>query len=1375
MEQTSVTRALSDVRGYGYSRPHESAKLNDFLFRLGASIMTGNLFLAASLLPLGQSLVNVNAAETASKPVDGQPGPSQAALQPASPAIAPNYGKLPLSFEANQGQTDPQVKFLSKGNGYTLFLTDKAAVLSLTKTDQPKTDTLDQNQLSPCTSHSLDKNRFVIPTQAQRSGGTCIDNKSGCPIQAGGCIVGLSGKAQKRASSTTKTDIVRMELTGANQWTKVEGTEQLPGTANYFIGNDPARWHTNVPTYAKVSYKNVYPGIDLTYYGNQRQLEYDFIVKPGANPKVIRLHFHRAQKLKLNSAGDLTISGKNGEVVFHKPTVYQIQGGHREPVDGRFALLSGNVIQFAVGPFDPTRELVVDPELVYSTYLGSGDYVRGSAIAVDASGSAYVAGYVSDNAGGSGKIPVTAGVFQGQINSPYGSAFVTKFTPDGSGLVYSTYLGGSGNGQGDRAYGIAVDTQGNAYLTGQANSSNFPTTAGAFQTAASSTYNGAFVTKLNPTGTALVYSTYLSGSASNLANGIAVDALGDAYVTGQTNSLDFPVTANAFQTTNISTDHALTAFVTEFNPGGSGLIYSTYLGGSAQDEGAAIAVDSDGNAYVTGLTLGDFPVINAFQPTGSAQTAFVTKLNPTGTALIYSTYLGGSSFQSGTGIAVDATGSAYVTGTTSSTNFPVTAGAFQQISKDASGNAFITKFSPTGSSLIYSTYLGGDGDDSAYGIAVDSSGDAFVTGLASSTDFPVTGNAFQKTLKASLYNCFLTEINPNGTALLYSTYLGGNYQDFGLGVAVDLAGNAYMTGYASSTNFPVTSKAYQTSNQGHATFAARFALGSPLLSSMTSLYASANPAAVGVNVTFNAFVQPLSGAGTPAGTVAFSVDGGGGTTVTLDGTGHAVFSAGSFTAGSHTISAAYTGSSTYAASSTSLTENIENLVATPTFSPAAGTYASAHSISILDSTNGSAIYYTTDGTTPTTSSSEYVSPITVLSNLTIEAIAAASGYANSAVASASYIIGPLAPLQFIPATPCRIADTRNPAGPFGGPEPAAGSTTTFNIPQSVCNIPSNAVAYSLNVTVVPNGSLNYLTMWPAGQPQPNVSTLNSDGRVKANAAIVPAGANGAVSVFVSDPTNVILDIDGYFVPAGTASALAFYPVTPCRIADTRQADGPLGGPQLASATSRAFPIQSSACGLPPTAQAYSLNITAIPQRTLNYLTSWPTGQAQPYVSTLNSSTGAVTANAAIVPAGTTGEVSIFVSDDADVILDVNGYFAPLTTGGLSLYTTNPCRVIDTRPDAFIRLAVVNLEGSPCAPPSTALAYVLNATVVPTSPLNYLTLWPDGAAQPYVSTLNADDAAVTSNMAIVPTTNGSIDAYAAGTTNLILDLSSYFAP
>jgi hypothetical protein len=369
------------------------------------------------------------------------------------------------------------------------------------------------------------------------------------------------------------------------------------------------------------------------------------------------------------------------------------------------------------------------------------------------------------------------------------------------------------------------------------------------------------------------------------------------------------------------------------------------------------------------------------------------------------------------------------------------------------------------------------------------------------------------------------------------------------------------------------------------------------------------------------------------------------------------------------------------------------------------------------------------------------------------------------------------PLQFVPVTPCRIADTRNVAGPFGGPELSAGATRTFAIPQSACNIPSTAVAYSLNVTAVPDAALGYLSIWPSGQSQPVVSTLNSDGRVKANAAIVPAGTDGGVNVYVTDASHVILDIDGYFAPKGTASALAFYPITPCRVADTRNAAGPLGGPTIGGGTSRSFPVQTSNCNLPASALAYSLNVTSIPHEPLHYLTMWPSGQAQPLVSTLNAYKGTVTANAAIVPAGTSGAVSVYVSDTSDVVLDVNGYFAAPEDGSLALYTAPPCRLLDTRSTsgAFSGALIVPVEVSACGTMPAAKAYIMNATVVPPSPLNYLTLWPHGENQPLVSTLNAADGSVTSNMAIVPTDDGEIEAYSTSSTQLLLDLSAYFAP
>ncbi len=371
-------------------------------------------------------------------------------------------------------------------------------------------------------------------------------------------------------------------------------------------------------------------------------------------------------------------------------------------------------------------------------------------------------------------------------------------------------------------------------------------------------------------------------------------------------------------------------------------------------------------------------------------------------------------------------------------------------------------------------------------------------------------------------------------------------------------------------------------------------------------------------------------------------------------------------------------------------------------------------------------------------------------------------------------------LQFVPVPPCRVVDTRGPNGPFGGPYLPGNTSRAFAIPNGPCpGIPSNAAAYSLNVTAVPHSVLYYLTTWPTGLTQPNISTLNSyDGRVKANAAVVPAGDAQSVSVFVTNDADLVLDIDGYFIPPNN-NTLAFFPLTPCRVADTRNPNGPLGGPYLLNKTMRDFPIlQATGCNIPSTAQAYSLNFTVVPHAPLGYLTVWPKGQQMPVVSTLNAPTGTITANAAVVPSGTGGDIEVYpYGADTDLFIDINGYFAP-PPGGLSLYTFAPCRVLDTRQTTgpFSGPLTVNVFGSSCQAPSTAQAYVMNATVIPVGgPVYYLTLWPDGQTQPVVSTLNAYDGALTSNLAIVPNMDGSIDAYSAGLTQLLLDISSYFAP
>lgn len=878
------------------------------------------------------------------------------APQPGS--VLSSYGKLPLAFEANHGQTDKRVRFLARGSGYGVFLTGQEAVLAL---------------------HA---------------------SASGKPAPS----IGGPGP------SPTKTDALRMQLLGARAAAEPHGAEPLAGTVSYFRGNDPSRWQSGVPTFAKVEFAAVYPGIDLVYYGNQRQLEYDFVVAPGANPDAIRLHFAGASKLELAATGDLTVQAENGFVVFHEPAVYQEKDGRRLPIEGRFKVLAHNSVGFALGAYDHDRRLVIDPTLVYSTYLGGSTEDEALGIAVDASGNTYITGSTS-----SADFPTTAGSYQtAQKTAGHTEAFVTKLNPSGTALIYSTYIGGSVDD--DQANAIAVNAAGHAYITGYANSSDFPTTAGAFQATRPGVGSDAFISEFNSTGTALVYSTYLGGSfGGELGSGIALDSTGNAYVVGTTPETDFPVTPGAFSTT---LPGFRSGFVTKLNPAGSALVYSTFLGGTGFDSAQAIALDAAGNAYVGGATgSNDFPVTpGAFQqtrltPTNS--TGFITKLNPAGSALVYSTYLGGSIEEQVKAIAVDAAGTAYAAGYTASTDFPVTAGAFQGASKPGAG--FVTHLNAAGSALDYSTFLGpvsSQVSDGPHGIQVNSNGEAYVTG-ATLPGFPVTPGAFQATA-STFGSAYVTRLNANGTALIYSTCLGGastgSFATSGDAIAIDAAGHAFVAGDTQAKDFPVSSGAFQATNKTVTSFArtgfvtAFDTNPAAAVGTTTTLSSSANPATTGQKVIFDATVDAASGSTTPTGNVVFSVDATDVATVALDA-GAASYNTTTLTAGTHTIKAAYQGDSAFSSSSASLTQTINSpQAATPTFSPAGGTYTSAQNVTISTSTASATIYYTTDGSTPTASSTKYVSAIAVPATETIKAIATASGYTNSAVASAAYTI-----------------------------------------------------------------------------------------------------------------------------------------------------------------------------------------------------------------------------------------------------------------------------------------------------------------------------------------------------------------------------------
>jgi len=709
------------------------------------------------------------------------------------PDVRNSYGKLPLSFEANQGQTDAQVKFIARGAGYTLFLTPAEAVFSLQQSRAANGVSSSQNAL-----------------------------ESGGPDLADAVL----NPAPKPLPQNNA--VLRVQLVNADHNATVTGMDELPGRTNYFRGNDPSKWTTNVATFAKVKYRDVLKGIDLVYYGNQGQLEYDFVVSAGADAGLINLKFSGARNLHVDKqTGDLVLRAGKEEVRFHKPVAYQNDApDSKRLVAADYALDSNNRVGFALGQYDHGKPLVIDPTLSYSTYLGGGSNDYGTAITVDSTGSAYVTGYTSST-----NFPVTAGAFQttcgGGCSGSTADAFVSKLDPTGSFLVFSSYLGGSANDYGN---GIALDASDNIFIVGQTFSTDFPTTAGAFQTKCSpdSCASGdVFVTELSSAGSNLTYSTYLGGTGKNQGNAIVLDTFGNAYITGYTQSLTFPTTKGAFQTTCKCGQSV--AFVTKLNTRGTGLVYSTYLGGTNGDVGYGIALDSSDNAYLTGYTQSfNFPTtVGAFQTSlGANRAAWITKLNTTGTALVYSTYLGGTTSVTtpceacGTAIAVDSSGDAYVCGLTAESNFPITPGAFQTVFASSSNghDAFLTELNPAGSALIFSTYLGGTGDDGATGIGLDPSGAIWLRGNTKSTDFPITPGAFQAK-NAGSFDAFVAELSSTGSALLYSTYLGGSGTEYGGATSVLALDSqnppgVYVTGYTDSTNFPVVAGSLQTSNAG---------------------------------------------------------------------------------------------------------------------------------------------------------------------------------------------------------------------------------------------------------------------------------------------------------------------------------------------------------------------------------------------------------------------------------------------------------------------------------------------------------------------------------------------------------------------------------
>ena len=645
-----------------------------------------------------------------------------------------DYQRLPLSFELNSGQTDPAVKAYTRGSGYGLFLTATESVLALPR-----------------------------------------------PNQQGA--------------------VLHMHHVGANPLAKVVGLDPLPGTVNYLIGNDATHWRHDVPTYARVRYEGIYPGIDLIYYGSQQQVEYDFVLAAGADSHAIQFSVEGARSVSISPAGDLVLDTSAGSVRHHKPLVYQQIAGIRHPVDGHYRLSGANQITFDIGRYDRTRELVIDPSLDFSTYYGGTSSEVAKAIAVDSLGNAYVTGYTA-----SLNYPQVSPL-QPAFGGGTSDAFVTVLNSKATAAVVSTFIGGSGS---DSGTAIAVDPNFTAnpfvYVTGVTTSTDFPTTLPL--QAANAGGQDIWVAKVNALTHAIVYSTYFGGSGSDAANGIVADSSGNAIIAGSTSSANFP-TKNPLQ---LALSGSLDAFVAKISSDGSTLLYSTYFGGSGVDAATAIALDSSSNIFIAGITSSsNLPTLAAAQNTlgGGGEDAFITKFKADGTGLVFSTYLGGTAQDQGKGIAVDLTGDAFITGVTNSIDFP-TVNPLQKTNGGGS-DAFLVKYSAAGV-VVFSTYFGGSGNDVAYGVALDPSGNAFFAGSTTSKNLSLINPV--QSANAGGTDGFVVKYSNNGLTVIYATYLGGSGSDIIYGITVGSQGNARVTGNTNSPNFPTTPGVVQPANAG---------------------------------------------------------------------------------------------------------------------------------------------------------------------------------------------------------------------------------------------------------------------------------------------------------------------------------------------------------------------------------------------------------------------------------------------------------------------------------------------------------------------------------------------------------------------------------
>jgi len=1353
---------------------------------------------------------------------------SSAANHPAAKMAPPevqaralaNYGNLPLSFEENRGQADSQVRFLSRGSGYTILLTPSEVFL---------------NVQGP----------------------------------------GTPGQPAKQSA-------IRMSFPGANSSAAIAGGERQSAVSSYFVGKDSSKWLSGIPNYSRVQYRGVYPGVDLVLYGNQSRLEYDFVVAPGADPRAIRLAFDGVDGMRIDGAGDLVVSTAAGEMRQHKPIVYQESGSLRHTVDGRYILQAHNRVAFEIGGFDARKPLIIDPVLSFATYLGSpGDELNNAlsaaasqstfpAVAVDQQGYIYVTGYNGGTAGQFTGHPTTLGV-------GYTDVFVVKMNPTGA-LVYDVVFGG-GIGT-DVGGGIAVDSAGNAYVTGFTRAANFPVTAGAPQSSNQGLFN-AFVTKLNAAGTALVYSTYLGGSGSFYGRAIAVDHAGNAYVTGTASALGsppFPLvnpisstpsdgfltevnaggTAFAYSTYlaagigyGIAVDGNGDAYVTgtsgpappsqgyvvKVNAGGTGLGYGPVSlggsGGARQTVGFGIALDTGNNAYVTGMTNDPaFPQITtpAAQGTygGGSYDGFAVKLNSIG-GLVYGTYIGGLGSNSniperGSGIGVDAAGNAYVSGTTqcigfrtvnaisgarngepavllegtvsgSSSNWSPTTltGPFDQVNAlafDSAGNLYAgtSALNATGGGVyklangVWTSANSGITSTTIDSVAVDPNASSTVYAAGSGHLYQTTNGGTSWTELAQAVGPFATiavaKTSPStvyvgsSTGLVYSTSPGTLWNSPTTAPGAGVVSALIVDPNNPSTAYAGTPAGVYKTADGGVHWAAAGLPAVPVTSlaingSTNTIYAAAG--SLGLYYTINAGANwtqvtlPFEVAGGP---FRVAVDTGDNVYVAFLGSGMATGTGGGISQNDWSsltyngltqnqimaLAVPPTGSGTAYAGIVSATTAFLTEV-----SPNGQSFLSSTCIGGSDNnlgqsiavTPGGAVYLSgatiatnfpaTPGAVQTANAGLYDDFVVgIYTNTTVTISSAPSGasitVAGSGCAPGAYATP--ANLTWSVGGDCTInfTDPQNIGGveyefqsstvngsAFSHTNPltvnsgggalsikaafgAVGGTGPGTATHLSVTAPANATAgIPIQFTVTAQDSGNHtvtaysdpvhFTSTDPSATLPGDATL-TNGVGTFSASLVTAGA---VSLTASDLlTPTITGTSGSIEVSQSTLGLRFISMVPCRVVDTRDATKPsgFGPPFISGETARSFAIPAGPCGgIPSTAKAYSLNVTVVPHGELGYLTVWPTGQSEPLASTLNSLDGEVKANAAIVPAGTGEAISVFATNDTDVILDINGYFVSNTdSNGLAFYPMTPCRLVDTRPGAPSTIVTGTLAG-----------------------------------------------------------------------------------